>query len=204
MCPPSRPPPTEPEPGPSNAEREREREREIISAYASLLPLLRQIARSRGVKAEDLDDVVHDVFLRVLPLFWTGRTDVIGLPYLAKAVRNASLDRGKGDQVRARHAALVRSLGSPPTPEDELVESELFDRYEKAVFDLPQRAREAYVNVEIEGLSIAETADVMDITKKAVERGLGYARRALRERLVGSDDRWNAPASGAGDGETAS
>jgi DNA-directed RNA polymerase specialized sigma24 family protein len=41
--------------------------REVSEAYTTLLPTLRKIAWGRGVNADDLDDVVHDVIARVLP-----------------------------------------------------------------------------------------------------------------------------------------
>jgi len=77
-------------------------------------------------------------------------------------------------------------------PGRKLLEHELRDVLAEAVAGLPEGLRAVFVLRDIEGLSTAETAAVLDLTETNVKVRLHRARLALRERL-------NAYFAGPGD-----
>jgi RNA polymerase sigma-70 factor (ECF subfamily) len=84
----------------------------------------------------------------------------------------------------------VESLmsGSPRSPESRDPErlafsGEMRALLEKTIDGLPDGAREVFVLREVEGLSTAETAGVLDVSEDVVKTRLSRARGALRRRL---------------------
>jgi RNA polymerase sigma-70 factor, ECF subfamily len=68
-------------------------------------------------------------------------------------------------------------------PDDVLLDSELREVMEQAIAALPDALRIVFIWRELEGLSTAETAEVLDISEGAVKVRLHRARLQLREML---------------------
>ncbi len=54
-----------------------------------------------------------------------------------------------------------------------------------AVETLPERRRAVFELCILQGLTYAEAADALDISRKTVENHMGYALKAVREHLSG-------------------
>jgi RNA polymerase sigma-70 factor (ECF subfamily) len=72
----------------------------------------------------------------------------------------------------------------PSSPEAQAYQGELRAILEAAVDRLPDGAREVFVLREVQGLSTAETAEILDIREDAVKTRLSRARHALRKDLL--------------------
>ena len=68
-------------------------------------------------------------------------------------------------------------------PDQVLLNGELRKALDAAVAALPETLRSVFVLRDIEGLSTADTAAVLDLTETNVKVRLHRARLALRERL---------------------
>jgi RNA polymerase sigma-70 factor (ECF subfamily) len=68
-------------------------------------------------------------------------------------------------------------------PEDELLTGESLTYMEEAVRQLPETLRSVFILRDVEGLSTAETGEVLDLSESAVKSRLHRARLFLRERL---------------------
>ena len=68
-------------------------------------------------------------------------------------------------------------------PEDELLSAESKGYLDKAVQQLPEKLRIVFLLRDIEGLSIRETSEALDLTETAVKTRLLRARLNLREQL---------------------
>jgi len=68
-------------------------------------------------------------------------------------------------------------------PDEMLINQELRGVLERAIATLPETLRVVFVLRDIEGLSTAETADVVGLTQTNVKVRLHRARLALREKL---------------------
>jgi RNA polymerase sigma-70 factor, ECF subfamily len=80
--------------------------------------------------------------------------------------------------------AEINSGGSSTSPEMQAYGGELRAILEAAVDRLPDGAREVFVLREVQGLTTAETADVLSIREDAVKTRLSRAKDALRRDLV--------------------
>ena len=68
-------------------------------------------------------------------------------------------------------------------PEDELLSAEAKGYLDKAIRRLPEKLRVVFLLRDIEGLSIRETSEALDLTETAVKTRLLRARLNLREQL---------------------
>jgi RNA polymerase sigma-70 factor (ECF subfamily) len=141
-------------------------------------------ARTLGDRTE-AEDVAQDTFMRL----WThaarwepGRARLT--TWLHRVALNLCLDR----RARRPLVALddVPAPAAPGTDVAAALQAEDVTRHVRAeVLQLAERQRVALVLSHYQGLSSAETADVMEISVEAVESLLSRARRTLRDRLRG-------------------
>ena len=78
---------------------------------------------------------------------------------------------------------LPENMRSDENPERATYGSELRVAIEEAIDDLPSLYRRVFVMREVEGLSVADTADCLSITPESVRTRLHRARALLRTRL---------------------
>jgi len=84
----------------------------------------------------------------------------------------------EGGQQLSRHLVDWTAL-----PDDQLLTAEALQEMDRAIAELPEALRVTFVLRDIQGLSGAETADVLGITVQAVKNRLHRARLRLRDRL---------------------
>ena len=68
-------------------------------------------------------------------------------------------------------------------PEEELINNESRQVMDEAVTELPESLRIVFILRDIEGLSTAETGEVLGLSEGAVKTRLHRARLWLRDRL---------------------
>lgn len=68
-------------------------------------------------------------------------------------------------------------------PEEDLLSDEAKKHLDKAIRQLPEKLRVVFLLRDIEGLSIRETSEALDLTETAVKTRLLRARLNLREQL---------------------
>ena len=84
------------------------------------------------------------------------------------------------DTYREKHA----QASAQPAPDAAVAREQLRQLIERAVADLPDNFRSVFVLREIEGLSIEETADALDIPAATVKTRLHRARARLQQALA--------------------
>jgi RNA polymerase sigma-70 factor (ECF subfamily) len=146
-------------------------------------PMLRAAARILGSREEALD-VLQDAYVRAFDALtdggFDGRSRVTS--WLYRVVVNTSLDalraRRRRPTVPLPDAAAIIS-GSAGSAEARVALAEL-----ARVLDLlPSDQRAALVLRELEGLSNAEVAEVLETSEGAIEQRLIRARATLRRRF---------------------
>jgi RNA polymerase sigma-70 factor (ECF subfamily) len=83
-----------------------------------------------------------------------------------------------GDETEPRYLVDWSSL-----PDEELLSAEARQEMDRAIAELPETLRSAFVLRDIQGLSGSETAEVLGITVQAVKSRLHRARLRLRDAL---------------------
>jgi RNA polymerase sigma-70 factor (ECF subfamily) len=143
---------------------------------------------------EDAEDVLQETFLKAfqhLPEFredarfytWLVRIGVNeGLMKLRK--RRSDKTVTMEDQVDDEGVAMPREFTDwKPNPEQLLAQTELASILNNAAQSLPPTFRTVFHLRDVEGLSTAETAELLGLTESAVKARLFRARLQLREDL---------------------
>ncbi len=136
-------------------------------------------------RAEDAEDVLQTVFMRLVRRAGGVRLEGNPAAYLHRAAINAALDL-----VRSRQAARTTPLDDrlPATPEREgaerkLAASELRAEVRKALGQLSPRAAEIFVLRYFEGYDNHEIAGMLGSSRSTVNVILHRARQRVREAI---------------------
>lgn len=135
------------------------------------------------------DDAALDVLQDSFVAMWRaiGRLDP-ERPFLAWATRiaiNKARDWRRRERVRRAIrqflpvAAAAHQSDDRPLPDQQFAASRDADRVAAALDQVPAHLREPLVLTAIEGMSYAQTAEVLGISRKAVETRIARARQAL-------------------------
>lgn len=149
---------------------------------AKLRPFIARRVRSEA----DADDVVQDVFLRMLKGLPDLRDEQRFGPWVYTIARSAIVDH---QRAAARHRVATgapEELEEPPLEEDDrVVERELAGYIAPFIAMLPTTYREALTLTELEGLTQREAAEMLGISlsgmKSRVQRGRAQLRKALED-----------------------
>jgi RNA polymerase sigma-70 factor (ECF subfamily) len=146
---------------------------------------------------QEAEDVLQETFLSAFQAIdrFEGRSQLS--TWLYRIAYNASLMR-----LRKRERMTTFSLDEPfglddgemevvsrhlvdwsAVPDDQLLTAEARQEMDRAVAELPETLRSTFILRDIQGLSGAETAEVLGITVQAVKNRLHRARLRLRDRL---------------------
>lgn len=144
------------------------------------------IARRLLGDAHEAEDVAQEALVRL----WQ-RSGELHVPdgglgaWLYRVAANLSLDRLR--RRRDGDPSALEQLTVPAGQQREMAETELARRVNHALEEIPERQRLALVLFHYEGMSMKETAEVMETTPDAIESLLGRGRRQLKAQL---SDEW--------------
>ena len=152
---------------------------------------LRQWLLRLGVKPHELDDIVQDVYCRLLRL---ERFDHIEDPraYFFRTARNVLLEQVRRSRVVSIMTVQnldelgVADLG--PSPENATWARAELTRVLGLIADLPERCRQVFELRKVHGLSQAETAKALHVSENIVEKetakGLGLILRRMAAAVI--------------------
>jgi RNA polymerase sigma-70 factor (ECF subfamily) len=150
---------------------------------------LRQWLTRLGVKADERDDIVQEVYCRLLRI---ERTDHIldARAYLFRSARNIVLEQVRRNRVVS--IMTVQNLDDlgladhAPDPEKATSARAELTRVLELIGALPDRCRQVFELRKVHGLSQAETAKRLSISENIVEKetakGLSLILRTLAEQ----------------------
>lgn len=131
---------------------------------------------------EDADDLVQETFLRAYASFRRFRGEASTVTWLYRIVTNLALNLLRRRSRFQRAAALFRrdwEAVAPPSVEQD----ETRRAVQVALETLPPPQRIVVVLFDVEGLSAAQIAEILDIPEGTVRSRLHHARRHLRRQL---------------------
>ena len=148
------------------------------------------------------EEILQDTFSRAYQRRSTLRTDVSPLPWLHRVALNLCYSRlaGGARQSEPIEAVVGAVLPTPATaPAERAEQTELRQIVRDGVAGLPEKHRSVVVLYYLHGLSLQETAQLLDVRLGTVKSRLHYALRALRTRLERRSPRSAAPTAGRRD-----
>jgi RNA polymerase sigma-70 factor (ECF subfamily) len=141
----------------------------------------------------EAEDVVQEAYIRAFAAIGTFQGDASLSTWLTRIVINEALGRKRTATRRAAflegHTVTVldtyreKQMNPSASPEGDLMRKQLAKALEVAVAKLPDAFRTVFVLREIEGMSIAETAAVLELNEETVKTRFHRARIRLREML---------------------
>jgi RNA polymerase sigma factor (sigma-70 family) len=162
------------------------------AAYQALLrdciPVIKSVARRRGVAADRIDDVVQDVLLtihRARQTYDPSRSFTAWLSVIADRRAIDLLRRTRRQDLREVHAPLAfeSHADQAADPAQGLAHADATDTVARALASLPTRQREAVQHLVLEERSLADAAALTRRTKGSLKVNLHRALKALRGRM---------------------
>ena len=141
----------------------------------------------------DAEDVAQEVFIQVFRSIKDFKGDAKISTWLYRIATTRALDLLRSRKSKKRFAFLQRILGEGEEPVNQLPDfhhpgvaleqKENVARLMKAVTQLPENQKTAFVLHKLEGLSYQEVAEIMKTSLPAVESLLHRARQNLKKTL---------------------
>ncbi len=157
------------------------RKKEFETLYLDEQPgLLRRAARRLGAGSVAAD-LVQDVFLRL----WERRSEPLDdeAAYLGRSVKNAITDHIRAEKTRAEYVANIlpeQYAVQVPTPLDIIEPRDEMRRMDDIIRGLPERTRHIFLLNRVHGCKYCEIAEVLSISRSAVEKHVARAMMACR------------------------
>jgi RNA polymerase sigma-70 factor (ECF subfamily) len=152
-----------------------------------LLPHIRGFVHRRLFDAEVVEDVVQTIFLSLHRARHTYRSERPFGPWLHAIARNAVIDHLRARGRRPREVSLEDDgVPEPTAPAREPVaegQRSLSAELAEALAELPPAQREAVELLHVEGLSVAEAAEQVGVSRGALKGRAHRGYKALRARL---------------------
>ena len=163
----------------------------LVDAYSA--PIYRLGLRMLG-DPQDAEDVLQETFLkayRALPAFegrsslstWLYRIAVNEALMLLRQKRpdTVSIDEERETEEGEQEPVQIVDWGA--LPEEELLSTETRKALDDAIQRLPSTLRSVFLLRDIEGLSVRQTAEALEVSEAVVKTRLLRARLWLREQL---------------------
>lgn len=164
----------------------------FVQAYSA--PIYR-LALKMTADPVEAEDVLQNTFLKALQNLAAFEERSALSTWLYRIAVNEALMslRRRKPQLPIEEEPEADSPASLPSqftdwcclPESEFVNAETRQELEKAIHRLPESLKVVFLLRDIEGLSIKETAEALNLTETAVKTRLLRARLRLREQLSG-------------------
>lgn len=154
----------------------------LFKKYFSVLTLFAY----KILKDEDAArDVVQSVFTKVYEQRQTLEIRVSIKSFLYQSVRNRALNELKSQQIKKRHHdnIFVHSSELGDDGDSFMEEAELEMKVVQAISNLPGQCRRIFEMSRMEGMSNAEIAEDLNLSKRTVETQISKALKNLRLQL---------------------
>lgn len=132
---------------------------------------------------EDASDAAQDTFVRAFQALPRFREDATLSTWLYRIATNAALDLVRRRPTAPRTELPVNHPG-PDDPEREVTRRELARRVQDALAGVPAEFRAAVVLRDLQGLSYADVAHVLQVPVGTVRSRISRGREALRVQLA--------------------
>lgn len=178
------------------------------SLYIHYMPLLRSMARKRGIPEDDVEDVVQDTFLSFYVHYSEERSEDAIKRILARTIQNKCIDYYRRKSVRPmEYLEVMEEKGVLPKTligKDTLssvVKAEEYHAVHELLKSMKSEWREVFVLYIIQGRSMQEVSECLGLSETACRMRLSRGRKYLRDRMNSGNGmiRNNEKSSGTSD-----
>lgn len=163
----------------------------LIATYSEMREALERFFRARTGPSGDVDDLLQDLYIKVAGL--PAKTEVRDpRAYLYRLASNLVMDRWRSARRSAARDGAWRMVShniggledvdDAPSAEDVVASRDRFARLLATLSRLPPKTQTVFRMHKFEGLSYAEVADRLGISRSSVEKHMMDTLRILAER----------------------
>jgi RNA polymerase sigma-70 factor (ECF subfamily) len=157
----------------------------MIEHYNFIVRLTNAVLRD----PQGADDAAQETFIRAAAHIEDYQSGTRMKSWLAKIAINICRDTLRRMKTRKRLLDVLKVLSwqahqAAPTPEETVIHNERQRVIQSVIESLDDKHRLPVILRYVQGMSIAEIADVLEINEGTVHSRLHYAHRKLRERLT--------------------
>jgi RNA polymerase sigma-70 factor (ECF subfamily) len=142
-----------------------------------------RVARGILCNAADAEDVAQEAMLRSYRQFVRLRDHSRFRAWLVRISFRLALDHGRSTRRREERETAWATDPAKPTAEDIAASNEFAQRLEKAVEALPEKSRLVLILTSIDGHSLEEVGELLQLPVGTVKSRLHSARKQLAEAL---------------------
>lgn len=155
---------------------------EFVALYRTHVAFVWRILSHYGVREMELEDATQDVFIVVHRRWQTLHDNTLTKAWLYGIARRVGADRRR---ALGRHQRKLDALPLPQLPDFEAraADRELVRILERALAELPEDQREAFLLVEVEGLTTREVGELLNANRNTVASRLRAARAHVKTAL---------------------
>ncbi|HET7904337.1 MAG TPA: sigma-70 family RNA polymerase sigma factor [Candidatus Eisenbacteria bacterium] len=164
-------------------------------AFGELVERYESKVYSLGIKMlrnpEDAEDVLQDTFLRAYRGLKSFKGNSTFSTWIYRITANSALMRLRKKQLPTvsiedadEREAPINIADWAPGPVEQLLNEETRQAMNEAIESLPPEFGQVFVLRDVEGLSNAEVAEILDLSVAAVKSRLHRARLKVRNRLT--------------------
>jgi RNA polymerase sigma-70 factor (ECF subfamily) len=147
---------------------------------------LRRMLRRRGQSIDDTDDVMQELFVRVLTNHRSGTEIRDPQAFLARVALNLATNAyaKMHRELYASHSVDDLCLADRSFAPDELASrDQCLERLQSTLDELEQRTRNAYLLHRLYGLTYEQIGEQLDMTVRTVENHIAKAMNALANAM---------------------
>lgn len=158
-----------------------------MSAIRLLFKNLRRLLESRGRRADDIDDLMQEAFLR-LQTYCRTHTVENTEAFLVRTVLNLSAQQGRDDrrQTIQDESEFLAIVDPAPSPDEVYAGQQRLLRVKTGLERLSARTREAFLMHRLDGMSYVQIAEHLGISVSMVEKHIARASFFLRDWMARS------------------
>lgn len=151
---------------------------DLVGVFVEYQARLKRLLTGRLKSPQTAEDLTQDLYLKLPRVAEHFPTRDDAQRYLVRMALNAAVDH---QRVEARRVELLREAaevadGTAPSPEHELIARNEVEQLEQVLKDLPPKCREVLYMSRVQGMTHAEIAAELGVSKSLVDK---YAVRAL-------------------------
>jgi RNA polymerase sigma factor (sigma-70 family) len=154
----------------------------MMSVLKNQLRQLQKFLRRRGASPQDAEDLVQEAVVRLFA--YTRKSGEVRNPaaFLTRTALNLAVDlhrSSRRDRFEPEPVEVLDLLDIGPAPDEVLAAEQRLLGMRKALDNVSRRTREVFFMHRLQGLSHAEIAEKLEVSKSAVEKHIASALTIL-------------------------
>lgn len=131
---------------------------------------------------EEAKDAVQDSFIKIWKNLASYNSKYLFTTWMYRIVVNTCIDRLK--EAKKQSEVYSEKNDDSNSIEDSIVNRELARQIRLLSKGLPEKQRIVFVLIDLQGLTLEEASEVLNMPKGQVKSNLYYARKSIKEKLV--------------------